>query len=70
MIGPNGLVFDAAGTPWLFGEALCRISGDVPEPVAPLYAQSVTVDATGRVWFVAWHKGQDVLEALDTGTEN
>jgi hypothetical protein len=71
IIGPNGLVFDAAVTAWLFvAPVIYRVAGDVPEPVANLYAQFVTVDATGRVWFVAWHKGQDVLWTLDTETEN
>jgi len=66
---PVTLDFDAAGTPWLFSvNAVFRVAGDVPELVANLYAESFTVDASGQVWFLAWHEGQDWLWTLDTGT--
>jgi ligand-binding sensor domain-containing protein len=66
---PHMLVFDAAGTPWLFwGGAIHRIVEDVPELVSLLYARSVTVDAAGRLWFVAQHQDRDTLWVLDTET--
>jgi hypothetical protein len=53
------LVFDAAGTPWLFWDgAVYRLRGDAPEPLADLVVQSVAVDTAGRVWFVALVEGQ------------
>jgi len=65
------LVFDGTGTPWLFwGEDIYRIAGDTSEWVISLYAQSIVVDATGRVWFVAWYEGRDVLWTLDTEAED
>jgi hypothetical protein len=61
-------VLDAAGTPWLFSlSAVFRVAGDVPELVANLYdVRSVTVDANGRIWFVARREGRDILWTLDT----
>jgi ligand-binding sensor domain-containing protein len=64
------LIFDADGTPWLFWDGIYRIAGDAPELAATLRVRSATVDGAGRVWFVAWHEGQDVLWTLDTETEN
>jgi ligand-binding sensor domain-containing protein len=66
---PVTLVLDTTGTPWLFSvNAAFRVAGDVPELVAKLYAKSFTVDASGRVWFLVWHEGQDWLWTLDTET--
>ena len=48
--------------------AIYRIVEDVPELVARMSTRSVTVDAAGRVWFVAEYEGQDVLWTLDTAT--
>ena len=68
--GPYSLVFDAAGTPWLFWDgAVYRLSGDAPEPLADLYirsAQSATVDGAGRVWFVAPVEGRLWLLTLQS----
>jgi hypothetical protein len=66
---PVTLALDAAGTPWLFSVvAIFRVVGDVPELVTNLYAYSFTVDASGQVWFLAWHEGQDWLWTFDTKT--
>ncbi len=62
---PGPLIFDATGTPWLFGEGVARVAGDVLEPMAYFYAGHVTVDAAGRIWFVAKYQGRDVLWTLD-----
>jgi hypothetical protein len=63
------LIFDAASTPWLFwGEAIYRIVENVPKPVAHLSTRSVTVDTSGRVWFLAQHESRDWLWTLDTET--
>jgi len=62
---PGPLIFDATGTPWLFGEGIARVAGDVLEPMASFYAGHVTVDASGRIWFVAKYQDRDVLWTLD-----
>lgn len=68
---PHQFVTDAAGTGWLFWSgAIYRAAGDVPELAAHLYARSVAVDATGRVWFMAEREGREVFWTLNTETEN
>jgi hypothetical protein len=60
------VVVDGAGTPWLFWSGdIYRMAGDTPELMAELFARSITVDANGRVWFLAWRAGQDGLWTLD-----
>jgi hypothetical protein len=65
---PVTLVLDAAGTPWLLSlGAIFRVAGDVPELVANLHdIRSVTVDASGQVWFLARHEGRNWLWTLGT----
>jgi hypothetical protein len=59
------LVFDSFGTPWQFrGDGIYRIAKDVPERVADLVAEAVTVDPEGTPWFVARYDGQWVLYTL------
>ncbi len=71
VLPPHQLVTGAAGQLWLFWEGgIYRIAGNVAEPETNLYVQSVAVDATGQVWFVARDEGRDTLWAFDTGTEN
>jgi len=66
---PYSLVFTADAS-WLFWDRVVyRLKGDVPEPVADLYVQSVAVDTSGRVWFLAKHEDQDWLWALDPDAE-
>ena len=61
-----GPLFGADGTPWVFwGGGVYRIVGDRPELMAPLYARSIVVDGSGRVWFLAWYEGRDWLWMLD-----
>jgi hypothetical protein len=49
-------------TPWLFWEGnLYRVLGDMPELVARFVVYSLSVDAAGQVWLVAWHEGQAAL---------
>ncbi|MEA3339114.1 MAG: hypothetical protein U9R15_04025 [Chloroflexota bacterium] len=62
------LLFDADGTPWLFWGGIYRIAGGAPELAATLYVRSAAVDGAGRVWFVAYYQGRDVLWTLDTET--
>lgn len=65
----NRLVFDATGTPWLFWQGgVYRVTGDVPQSLVDLFAQSVVVDASGQVWFVARYEGRDVLWTLDAAS--
>jgi WD40 repeat protein len=58
-------VFDVAGANWLFREVVYLLEGDELEPVAALSAQTVVVDAAGRIWFMARHEGQNWLWTLD-----
>lgn len=61
----TSLVFDASGTPWLFrGDGIYRMVAHVPERVADLVAEAVTVDPEGIPWFVARYDGQWVLYTL------
>jgi hypothetical protein len=63
---PHRLVTNASGTSWLFRSgALYRLAGDVLEPIPDLYVRSEAVDANGRIWFVAWHDGQETLWTLE-----
>jgi hypothetical protein len=50
------------GMPWLlWGGDLYRIVGDTPEFVARFVVYSLSVDAAGQVWLVAWHDDQTAL---------
>jgi hypothetical protein len=61
-------VFDADGTPWLFWNGnLYRMAGDVPELVTRFVVYSLSVDAAGRAWLVAWHEGRAALWTLGGG---
>jgi hypothetical protein len=62
----RGPLFGADGTPWVFwGWGVYRIVEDTPELMAPLYARSIVMDGSGRVWFLAWYEGRDWLWMLD-----
>jgi hypothetical protein len=66
-----GPIFDTDGTPWIFwdGGNVYRIIDDTPELMASLYTRSAVMDGSGRVWFLAWHNGQDWLWTLDIETK-
>lgn len=59
------LVFDSAGTPWIFADQIYRATGDVAEPVADLRTQTVAVDANRQVWFIAQYEDQTMLWTID-----
>lgn len=68
---PHQFVTDAAGQLWLFwAGGIYQIPGDMAESVIDLYIKSVTVDAAGQVWLVAWDAGRDFLGVINTGTGN
>lgn len=53
------LVFDRAGTPWLFtATALARVEGDTPVALIMGRIWDVAVDGAGRIWFVAEFNSQ------------
>jgi hypothetical protein len=61
------LVFDTAGTPWLFKDrTIYRLQGDLLVPMLDIPVYSVAVDTTGRIWLVAHHEGRELLLILDT----
>jgi hypothetical protein len=67
--GRQRLVFDGAGTAWLFWDGgVYRIVDGVPELVGDLYIRHVTQDAAQQVWFVAGDRDQEVLWALTTNS--
>lgn len=65
------LVFDGAGTGWLFWDgAIYRLDGETLLPAAALDAQAITVDTDGQIWFVASEDEQRFLWTLPTESED
>ncbi len=65
--GLQKFILDAEGTLWLFWDAsVYRIEEGELEFMAELFPQQVTVDANGRVWFVARYEGQSALWTIET----
>jgi hypothetical protein len=60
----RGAIIEVDGTPWFFGSGVHRIEGATLEMVAPLLIESVAVDDTGTVWFVAQYRGAEHLWAI------
>jgi hypothetical protein len=59
------LVFDSAGTPWIFADQIYRVTDDMAGRVAGWDPQTVTVDANGRVWFIAPYEDETMLWTID-----
>lgn len=58
-------VTDAAGTAWLFGNIVYRLTETDLRPAARLLPVSVAVDAAGRVWFTVHDYPQGILWTVD-----
>jgi hypothetical protein len=67
MEGLQQLILDGEGTAWLFWNGtIFEMKGNEPVSVALLTARRATLDASGQMWFIAWHEGRDWLWTLDT----
>lgn len=63
-------LIDTAGTVWLFGDFVYRLTENDIELVAPLIPSSVTLDDTGRIWFIADDSRRDVLYTIAEDPES
>jgi hypothetical protein len=61
----RGTIIEIESTPWLFGGGIHRVEGTAIEMVAPLLIESVVVDYTETVWFVARRRGVEWLWTID-----
>jgi hypothetical protein len=66
------ILFDEQGTAWIFtnGSGILQVIDGIPQQIAPLPAQGVTIDDTGNIWFVDKFKSRDsMLWKLTTNTK-